>query len=598
MGVVSIDTTAAATRPIPLRILDRIRSVRLGPIGLLAPAVAVVSVGALGPLVILALYSFGVLGDKVPAGLEQYREILGDSYYWEIYIRSARLALTVTLCSLLIAVPLAFIISNSRGWPRTLMVSAVVMPLMVNIVVRNLGWVIVLSDRGLINEILGHFGMEQSVLGSITGIGVVLVHVGVPFIVLPMLSAIDRLEPAQREAARSLGAHPIVAFWRITMPRVASAAVAGSTLVFLLAMGSIVTPRFLGQGRVTVVPTLIIQQIATFRWERTAALSMLLFVVVLTYAVIVQRIASRLSHGRSARARARGRLLRVRPITWLATGINALPTMERGQKVFRRVYVVLVTLYLLFPMIIILKSAVDASPTLQVGFDGFTLQWFRDAFSEDGFRTELLFSLKLAVCAVAVALVISLAASWTLARYRFPGRDAVIAFLMSPLLVPQAALAIGFVLFFLYLGTDPSFERMLFAHLVVTIPYMCRMLVTAFESVEARMEEAASAMGARPLTVFRRVTLPLVRPGIFSAVLFGFLVSFDEAAISVLLASGTTTTFPVKLLAAMEFQPTPVGAAVAAILVLVLSVVIVPLERRFGIASNAVGGVGRKRSDS
>jgi ABC-type spermidine/putrescine transport system permease subunit II len=597
MSAVSIDTTAAATRPIPLRILDRVRSLRLGPIGLLTPAVVVVSVGALGPLVVLALYSFGVLGDKVPAGLEQYREILGDSYYWEIYIRSARLSLTVTLCSLLIAVPLAFIISGSRGWPRTLMVSAVVMPLMVNIVVRNLGWVIVLSDRGLINEILGHFGMHQSVLGSITGIGVVLVHVGVPFIVLPMLSAIDRLEPAQREAARALGAHPIVAFWRITMPRVASAAVAGSTLVFLLAMGSIVTPRFLGQGRVTVVPTLIIQQIATFRWERTAALSLLLFLVVLAYALVVQRIASRLSHGRSARARARGRALRVRPVTWLATGINALPTMERGQRAFRRVYVVLVTLYLLFPMIIILKSAFDASPTLQVGFDGFTLQWFRDAFSEDGFRTELLFSLKLAVCAVAVALVISLAASWTLARYRFPGRDAVIALLMSPLLVPQAALAIGFVLFFLYLGTDPSFERMLFAHLVVTIPYMCRMLVTAFESVEARMEEAASAMGARPLTVFRRVTLPLVRPGIFSAVLFGFLVSFDEAAISVLLASGTTTTFPVKLLAAMEFQPTPVGAAVAALLVLVLSVVIVPLERRFGIASNAVGGVGRQRSD-
>ena len=80
-----------------------------------------------------------------------------------------------------------------------------------------------------------------------------------------------------------------------------------------------------------------------------------------------------------------------------------------------------------------------------------------------------------------LALTISIAASWVLARYRFPGRDGVIAFLMSPLLVPQAALAIGFVLLFLWLGTKPSFQRMLFAHLVVTVPYMCRMLVTAFE---------------------------------------------------------------------------------------------------------------------
>lgn len=594
MSGVPISTTASLGRGTSQRgVAERLRSIPLGPLGLLSPAVAVVLVGALGPLVVLILYSFGILGEG-PVGLMHYREILGDGYYWEIYLKSVRLSLSVTAISASIALPLAFIVSNSKGWPRTLLVSAVVMPLMVNIVVRNLGWVIVLTERGLANKLLGYIGMKQSLPGTLSGIGVVLVHIGVPLIVLPMLAAIDRLEPAQREAARSLGAHPLLAFFRITLPRVASAAVAGSTLVFLLAMGSIVTPRFLGQGRITVVPTLILQQIATFRWERTAALSLLLFLVVLIYAVIVQRIAGRLSNGRSTRSRSRGRLLRTRAISRLATSLNRLPVMELGQRVFRKFYIGISVLYLLFPMIIILKSAFDSSPTLQVGFDGFTLGWFREAFSSVGYRTELLFSLRLAVFAVGIALAASLAASWALARYRFPGRDGVIAFLMSPLLVPQAALAIGFVLFFLWLGTKPSFERMLFAHLVVTVPYMCRMLVTAFESVEARMEEAASTLGARPLTVFWRVTLPLVRPGLFAAVLFGFLVSFDEAAISVLLASGSTTTFPVKLLGAMEFQPTPVGAAISALLVLVLTVVIVPLERRFGIASNAVGGVGRR----
>jgi ABC-type spermidine/putrescine transport system permease subunit II len=595
MSVASINTTAAAAGPSTAgRFISRLRSIRLGPIGLIGPAVAVVLVGAVGPIVILALYSFGVLGEKAPVGLTQYREILGDSYYWEIYFKSFKMALTVTFCSLVIAVPLAFIVSNSHGWPRTLLVSAIVMPLMVNIVVRNLGWVIVLTDRGLANKLLGYVGLHQNLLGTLGGIGVVLVHVGVPLIVLPMLASIDRLEPEQREAARSLGAHPIVAFWRITLPRVATAAVAGSTLVFLIGMGSIVTPRFLGQGKVTVVPTLILQQIATYRWERTAALSLLLFLVVLIYAFTVQRISGRLSQGRSNRSRHRGRLLRARPLTWVATALNALPSMDTPRRVFRKVYIWVAVLYLLFPMIIILKSAFDSSPTLQVGFDGFTLKWFGDAFSPDGFRNELLFSLKLAFCAVALALVISLMASWALARYRFPGRDGIIALLMSPLLVPQAALAIGFVLFFLILKTEPSFQRMLFAHLVVTVPYMCRMLVTAFESVEARMEEAASSLGARPLTVFRRVTLPLVRPGLFAAVLFGFLVSFDEAAISVLIASGSTTTFPVKLLAAMEFQPTPVGCAISALLILVLTVLIIPLERRFGIASNAVAAPKRQ----
>src|SRR5215213_920816 len=115
MAAVSIDTTAGRGRTIAGRLTDRMRSFRLGPIGLIGPAVAVVLVGAVGPVVILALYSFGVLGEKSPAGLTQYREILGDSYYWQIYFTSFKLALAVTFIALLIALPLAFIVSNSRG---------------------------------------------------------------------------------------------------------------------------------------------------------------------------------------------------------------------------------------------------------------------------------------------------------------------------------------------------------------------------------------------------------------------------------------------------------------------------------------------------
>jgi putative spermidine/putrescine transport system permease protein len=605
MTVASIDTShatphptgqehgvAPSSAPPATRLWERLRGLRLGPVGLIGPAVAVVSVGAIGPLVILVLYSFGVLGDLEPAGLSTYGEIVGDGYYWGIYWKSLKLALSITAIAVVVATPLAFIISSSSGWKRTLLVCAVVMPLMVNVVVRNLGWVIVLTNSGVLNRILDPFGLEQNLLGSLTGIGVVLVHIGVPLVILPMLTSIDRLDRSQIEAAKALGAHPIVAFWRITVPRIAVGMIAGSTLVFLIAMGSLVTPRFLGQGKVTVVPTLIVQQIRTFRWERTAALSILLFLLVLVYAVFVQRVAGRLSHGRSTRARGRGHLLRPRPVTALAAACNRLPTFDRGQRAFTRIYTWVAVAYLLFPMAIILKSAVDSSSSIQVGFDGFTLRWFEEAFSDAGFGNELWFSLRLAFGAVLLSLVLSLAASWAIARFRFPGRDGIIALLMSPLLVPQASLAIGFVLFFLWMGTSPSFERMLFAHLVITIPYMCRMLVTAFESVEPPMEEAAASLGARPLTVFRKVTLPLIRPGLFAAVLYGFLVSFDEAAISVLLASGSTTTFPVKLLAAMEFNPTPVGAAISALLIIGLSLILVPLERRFGIASNAAGGRG------
>ena len=566
----------------------RLRLGRFAPFGLIGPAAIVVAVGALAPIVVLVLYSFGVLGQKEPAGLTSYREILGDDYFRKIFVKSIRIAVTCTVISLVVAVPLAFVISRTRGWARTLLASLVVLPLLVNIVVRNLGWVLALSANGVLNRLLSPFGIEQNLLGTLSGIGVVLVHVSIPMIVLPLLASIDQIQPAQREAAQSLGAHPLVSFVRITLPSIAPGLVAGATLSFVIGIGSLVTPLFLGQGRVNVIPTLIVQQISTYRWERAAALSMLLFVMVVVVVVTLQRLAVRLSRGRTARSRSRGRVLPARMLTMAAARFNGAPSLEGVRRWATRFYVVLMALFLLFPMAIIVKTGIDDHEVPQAGFSGFTWKWIARAFSEEGYRTQLWFSLRLAVCAVVIGLILSTAASWALVRFRFPGRDGVVAFLMSPLLVPQAALAVGFVLFFLILNTEPSFQRLLFAHVLVTIPYMTRVLVSTFESIDVRMEEAASAMGARPTTVFRRITLPIVRSGIFTASLFGFLVSFDEAAVSVLVASGETTTLPVKLLSDMSFQPTPVGAAISTILIAIVIGIVVPLERKFGIASSAV----------
>lgn len=566
----------------------RRRLSRFAPFGLIGPAAIVVAVGALAPIIVLILYSFGVLGQKEPVGLSSYREILGDDYFRKIFVKSIRIAVTCTALSLVVAVPLAFVISRSRGWARTLLASLVVLPLLVNIVVRNLGWVLALSPNGVLNQLLAPFGIEQNLLGTLSGIGVVLVHVSIPLIVLPLLASIDQIQPSQREAAQSLGAHPLVSFVRITLPSIAPGMVAGATLSFVVGVGSLVSPMFLGQGRVNVIPTLIVQQISSYRWERAAALSLLLFVLVVVVVVTLQRLAVRLSRGRTVRSRSRGRILPARLLTMLAAHGNGAPSLERTRRHATRVYVGLMTVFLLFPMAIIVKTGIDDHQVPQAGFSGFTWKWIGRAFSEDGYRTQLLFSLRLAIFAVVIGLLLSVAASWALVRFRFPGRDGVVAFLMSPLLVPQAALAVGFVLFFLILGTEPSFARLLFAHVLVTIPYMTRVLVSTFETVDVRMEEAASAMGARPTTVFRRITLPIVRSGIFTASLFGFLTSFDEAAVSVLVASGETTTLPVKLLSDMSFQPTPVGAAISTVLITLVIGIVVPLERKFGIASSAV----------
>ena len=580
---------SATTLPVaPSRARRRLSLGRFAPAGLIGPAVIVVAVGALAPLIVLVLYSFGVLGTKEPAGIGVYRTLLGDTYVRQTFIKSLRMAGTVTVVGLFVAVPFAFVIARSRGWARTLLTSLVVLPLLVNIVVRNLGWMLILSRNGVLNTVIRHIGLEQSLPGTLPGIAVMLIHVSIPLTVLPLLSTIDQFQPAQREAAQSLGAHPIVSFARITLPAVAPGLVAGAVLSFVIATGSLVTPLFLGQGRVNVIPTLIVQQIQTYRWERAAAMSMMLFAICVVIVVLLQRTARRASQGRTSRSRTRGQVLPWRPLTAVATLMNPAPAFDLLRRWATRLYVTVIGLFLILPMLVIIKNGLDTSPVSQAGMSGVTLKWVREAFAADGYRVQLLFSLRLALTAVLCGLVLSVAASWAIARYRFRGRDAILAFLMSPLLMPQAALAVGYVLFFLILKTAPSFNRLLLAHVLVTIPYMTRVLVGTFESVDVRMEEAGSALGARPLTVFRRITLPIVRSGIFTACLFGFLVSFDESAISVLIASGRTTTLPVKLLSEMQFQATPVGAAVSAVLIVAITAIVVPLERRLGIASSAV----------
>ncbi len=561
---------------------------RFVPAAMIGPVTAVIGVGALGPLVVLVLYSFGFLGMNESPGIQLYTEILGDSYFRNTFARSLRLAAMTSAVSLVVAVPLAFRISRARGWGRTLLTCLVVLPLLINIVVRNLGWVLVLSPNGVLNSLLAPLGLSQSLLGTVSGMGLVLVHVSIPLVVLPLLSSLDRLDPAQREAALALGAHPALAFFRFTLPAIAPSLLAGAVLSFVIGIGSLVTPIFLGQGRTMVIPTLIVQQISTYRWERAAALSMLLFILVVAVVFTMQRFARRMSSGRSERARRRGALLRLRPVTAAAATLNPLPVAAGIRRWTTVGFMWVMTVFLLLPMFVILKTGVDDSQIPTAEWHGFTTRWLAEAITEDGYRTQLLLSLRLAVVAVVLGLVLSAIGSWAIVRYRFPGRDGLVAFLMSPLLMPQAALAVGFVLFFLILGTAPSFERLLFAHVVVTIPYMTRVLVSTFETIDVRMEEAAAACGARPVTVFRRITLPLLRSGVFTACLFGFLQSFDEAAISVLIASGDTTTLPVKLMSDMAFQPSPVGAAISAILIVLVVAVVVPLERRFGISSSAV----------
>lgn len=169
-----------------------------------------------------------------------------------------------------------------------------------------------------------------------------------------------------------------------------------------------------------------------------------------------------------------------------------------------------------------------------------------------------------------LAVVIALPAARTLARYDFRGKAAVEFFLLVPVIVPQIAVGIGMLLLFIRLGIARSYAGIILAHLVPTLPYAVRILTSVFQNLDPGYEEQARTLGAGRIQVFRRIVLPMVFPGLVTALLFGFLISANVFLLTFLISGGRLDTLPTMLFQFIE-SGAPLDATTAG-LVLVVSV--------------------------
>lgn len=258
---------------------------------LAAPAVAFLAVFFVGPLLLALAESLGL--SRGAAGIGHYSRILSDSYYLEVARDTVLLAVAVTAATLVVGYPYALILARARGGAKAALLFLLVAPLLVTVVVRTFGWMIVFGRRGLINAALGALGLPAlDILNSWTAIAVALVHVLLPFMVLAIASTLESLDPAFEEAAATLGAPPWRQFLHVVAPLSRDGAVAGSILVFALAIGSFVTVMVMGDNRTMVLPLLVYQQLTVASdWPFAAALGMVLLAIVMAVFWLQARIA-------------------------------------------------------------------------------------------------------------------------------------------------------------------------------------------------------------------------------------------------------------------------------------------------------------------
>ncbi|KRD95924.1 ABC transporter permease [Bosea sp. Root381] len=274
---------------------------RATPYALTGPALLVflgLVIIPLGMTVLLSFYDWGQYKGIVPEfTLKNWLEIATDSYFFEIFLRTFRISVLVTLATILIGVPEAYILNRmSPAW-RSAFLLVVIGPLLVSVVARTLGWALLLGSTGLVNQGLIALGLISTPLEFMfteTGVVIALTHVLIPFMILAVWASLQRLDPQIENAASSLGAGSLTIWRRVILPQVVPGILSGSIIVFALAASAFASPAIIGGRRLKVASTLAYDEfLNTLNWPLGAAVATLLLVALVLIIVGSNRLVER-----------------------------------------------------------------------------------------------------------------------------------------------------------------------------------------------------------------------------------------------------------------------------------------------------------------
>lgn len=252
-------------------------------------------------------------------------------------------------------------------------------------------------------------------------------------------------------------------------------------------------------------------------------------------------------------------------------------------------YHALFVAFMLAPILIVVWVAFTPTGYLSIPTTEFSLRWFWAIADYPEFIEAFWDSIWLAALSSALAIGLSVPAALAIARYRFPGREAITALFMSPLMIPHVVLGVAFLRFFTQLGIGGTFTGLVLSHIVIVFPFALRLVLASAAGMDRSIENAAISLGASGFAVFRRVTLPLVLPGVASGWVLAFINSFDEVTMTVFIASPSTVTLPVRMFLYIQDNIDPLVTSVSAVVIALTAIVMVAIDRIYGLERLLVG---------
>jgi putative spermidine/putrescine transport system permease protein len=238
----------------------------------------------------------------------------------------------------------------------------------------------------------------------------------------------------------------------------------------------------------------------------------------------------------------------------------------------------LVFLFLIAPLLAIVPLSFNSGGYLFYPMEGLSLRWYEEFLGSGPWRLSIRNTFIVGTTAALIATVLGTMAALGMARGRFFGRGILMALVISPMVLPFVITALGMFFFFSRLGLTNSLLGLALAHAVLGVPFVVITVSATLQGFDRNLTRAAAALGARPLYGFRRVTLPVISPGVIVGALFAFAISFDEVVVAVFLVGPLQRTLPRQMFSGIRENLDPTIAAAATFMMLVSVVLLVAVE--------------------
>lgn len=249
--------------------------------------------------------------------------------------------------------------------------------------------------------------------------------------------------------------------------------------------------------------------------------------------------------------------------------------------------------FLLVPILIIIPISFSSGSFLNYPLPGLTLKWYEVALSPFPWLSSFQNSLIIAAFTTVLATILGTMAAVGLNGLEFRGKSVVMAFLISPMIVPLVITALALYFFFASVELLGTFTGMIVAHTVLAIPFVVITVTATLQGFDATLVRAAQSLGANRLTAFRTVTLPIIMPGVATGAIFAFVTSFDEIVVALFIASPAQFTLPRQLFSGLRDQLDPSIVAVAVMLIALSTVLLIVIELLRWRSERLVARAGR-----